>query len=406
MALYPPRRLTQQFVNAFESREKSYVVRDTEQKGFMVVVNKRSKSYVVQRDLWQGPRGHRRLVGTRRVLIGRVSEILLKDARTQAREVIALLARGEDPTERSTTSGVTLRKALESYEDWLQRKGRSARTIQWYRYALESSLAEWLDRPLIQIGRDRRGVRELHRHLTDSKGPYMANHAMRALRAVYRYERRVQPDLPDCPVDARDFNDEAPREKFISKEELPIWAVQVRKLPNTVRRDLHFFMLFTGMRREAACRVRWEDLDEHRAVLRIPLPKGGKARAFELPLCREGMGLLEERRKENRVLVPNSPWVFPARSRSGHVMEPRESDLPSPHVLRHTFSTHATAAGIAFADLQLLLNHRPARGVTGGYIHAPALIEHLREQQQLVVDYLVKTMASPTLKIVPHADFA
>ena len=63
----------------------------------MVVVNKRSKSYAVQRDLWVGRRGQRRLEKTVRYTIGRTDEVSLDDARTAAQEVIARIKRGVDP---------------------------------------------------------------------------------------------------------------------------------------------------------------------------------------------------------------------------------------------------------------------------------------------------------------------
>ena len=64
-----------------------YVVRDIELKGFMVVISKKAKSWAVQRDLWQGPRGNRRLVKSVRHTLGRVGAMPLRVAREKAFEV-------------------------------------------------------------------------------------------------------------------------------------------------------------------------------------------------------------------------------------------------------------------------------------------------------------------------------
>lgn len=413
MGRFQPRRLTQDFVNLLKYNRKAFTVRDTEQKGFMVVVNQFSKSFVVQRDLWQGPRGKRRLAGTRRVTLGRVGALSLKDARDMARESITAFARGEDPRAADRTEGVTLREAWNTYKSWLERQHRSSRTIDGYKYYLEKYLKDWLDRSLTDLGKHRKEVRERHGFLTKNHGPYLANSVMRSFRAVYRHELQVQPDLPVCPVISKDMNPQRSRETFISPEQLSKWWAQVRAMRNPVRRDLQLFILLTGMRRGAASQARWEDFNEQTRVLRVPRPKGGETKAFDLPLCDSVMDILIRRQEENQILFPRSHWIFPAHSKSGHVSEPKEvrkakgprqpkdKSLPSPHVLRHTFSTHATAAGVSWADKQMLLNHAPPRDVTGGYTHPAALVEHLRKEQEKVCAYILDHVNNARLKVVP-----
>ena len=86
------------------SDNAGYVVRDTELKGFIVIVNKKSSSWAVQRDLWQGPRGHRRLVRSVRHTIGRVGIMPLRVAREKALEAIQLIQQDVDPN-KPTESG-------------------------------------------------------------------------------------------------------------------------------------------------------------------------------------------------------------------------------------------------------------------------------------------------------------
>jgi hypothetical protein len=109
-----PRRLTQQFVESLSWNGKKSFIRDADLKGFVVVVNKTSKSYMIQRDVWKGERGNRRLLGTRRVLIGRTGVMSLKEARDKARDVIAQMGRGEEPNAEQCTGGLTLRDALQA----------------------------------------------------------------------------------------------------------------------------------------------------------------------------------------------------------------------------------------------------------------------------------------------------
>jgi hypothetical protein len=90
---YAPRALDQKFVDRLPFEGAAYLVRDTKVKGLMVAVNKASKSWKVQRDLYRGERGARQLVKTVRHTLGTVDQMKLDDARTRALEVIAMIKR-------------------------------------------------------------------------------------------------------------------------------------------------------------------------------------------------------------------------------------------------------------------------------------------------------------------------
>src|SRR5690606_5399049 len=92
-------------------------------------------------------------------------------------------------------------------------------------------------------------------------------------------------------------NPYTPKRERVNDADLPTWWAKVQTL-SPARRDFQQFVLFTGMRSEAARRVRWEHVDWKRKALRVPKPKGGESRAFELPLCKTVGDLLKRRQKE------------------------------------------------------------------------------------------------------------
>lgn len=99
-----------------------------------------------------------------------------------------------------------------------------------------------------------------------------------------------------------------------------------------------------------------------------------------------------------------SPWLWPSpNSKSGHMEEPREDNLPSPHAYRHLWRTHAIAAGVPYAESALLLDQR-LPGASGGYVHAEHLVEHLRAYQQAVTNRLLSLIKKedkpPALQLV------
>ena len=167
---------------------------------------------------------------------------------------------------------------------------------------------------------------------------------------------------------------------------------------NPVRRSYQLFVLLTGLRRTDAATISWDDLDQNKGTLHRPNPNGGSEKAFTIPLSRVAMGLVRHRRRQNQILFPDSPWLFPANSKSGHVVEPKEqrqkngrkvAHLPSPHRLRDTYTTACAEAGLSPYDIDVLTNHRPPKGtVTAGYIRQN--IDHLHECQEKVSRHLLE----------------
>ena len=385
-----PRKLTEANVRGLPpATARGYVVRDTELKGFVVIVNKKSSSWAVQRDLWQGPRGRRRLVRCVRHTLGRVGMMPLRVAREKALEAIHLIQQGVDPNKTSESSVYTLADQWREYEATLRTRERSSRTIADFVYDLRY-FQGWGHLSLSEIGANRKGVRERHKQISKEHGPYIANRAMRALRAAYNLALKVDDTLPANPVVAVTFNREKRRDQAIIPDELPNWWREIEAHDNPIRRDLQKFILLTGMRRTAAVTARFEDLDKERGLLFVPDPKGGEERAFWLPLSDYLVDLLDTRQSENDVAWQGSPWLWPADSATGHVTEPKENKrgLPSPHMLRHSYATFAKAAGLNELDIGLLMNHK-LPGVTAGYIHEMSLMEHLKACQERVTAHIL-----------------
>lgn len=410
MPTLAPTKLTIRFVENLPHAERdptngrilSYSVRDTLMPGLMVVVNANTKSFAVQRDLYSEERdaqGRRVKLGTRRVRLGDAKGFLSIEAvRARAAEVIADLKAGIDPNQRYVTPAqapapapvYTLGNAIDAYVEVCQRKGRRPSTIAGYEKLAKLYLKGWLDRPLVAVGNDPLGVDQLHRDITRNHGPVVANQTMRLVRAVYRSAARKMRDLPPCPTDAVDFNEEKRRDTIVTN--WPAFWAAVQGLRNPVTRDWYLFLAFTGMRRGAASEARIEHLDLENGFLHVPNPKGGPKRAFDLPLSGFLVDMLRQRVKENaEVFGKDYPWLFPSHtSGKGHLTQShvRHAGLVNPHALRHSYATAAAAVGLDPFTIKLLLNHQ-LPGVTGGYIHGSALGATLREAQGRVSAYLL-----------------
>ncbi|MCK1525016.1 integrase arm-type DNA-binding domain-containing protein [Bradyrhizobium sp. 17] len=376
-----------------------YLARDTELKGFFVVVAKRKRTFTVQGDLRQ--RGKR--ASSIRVSIGNASELTTRRARTIAKEYLAQISKGHHPkathgkAEQADTGGnsavavATLKQAWQRYlEAHLIRKGRSEKTISGYRDHVERLFSEWLDTPLLALANDPARVAEKHDQLTRENGPYMANSSMRTLRAIYNHARKTNRSLPrDNPADAVDWNQEERRNTGMGTGDLKGWFLELANLDNPIRREFHLFTLLCGSRPTALQQARPEHINFRRRTLHIPKPKGGSKRAFDIPLSREMILSLIRVLRFGRQMHPSQApkWLFPAESASGHLAETKEDrDILSKwgNDLRQTFRTIATAAGVSEFDAKLLMNHSIV-GVNAGYVTRHKLVEdHLRSQQQAI----------------------
>lgn len=359
-------------------RQRLYL--DTELKGFGLCVGARTKTFFAQRDV-NGK--------TVRTTIGRYGVYTVAEAREEARSLLMRMGKGINPNrekEQRRASSVTFAEALDMHLG--SNKTRSQRTLTGYRYLADQYLSDWLKRPLNSI--TRKDCRDRHQKIGKDHGTYAANSAFRVFRAAYNGALKVYDELGVNPTIAVDWFPEQRRKAAIPSAKVGSWHKHVLKIANPIRRDYLRFVLYTGLRREDAASVQWLHVDWENRALLIPKPKSG--RPFLLPLSDELVSLLQARSacETTKSHFPESPWVFPAASKSGHIAEPKEK-LKVPftvHGLRNTFITVAESLDLSPYAIKMLVNHSlPDRqDVTAGYI-TPEL-ERLRAPMQEVTDRL------------------
>lgn len=391
-----------------EKGNRQRVLFDTALPGFGVVVGARTKTFFAQR-------------GSRRVTLGHYGELTLDQGREKAKAALLELQGLAPPSSARVglapkNQTISLKEGLELTLKTMKAKGRSARTIGDYEYLMTRYLEDWLNKPLASITREDANSRHhqivadiaagkyatvtpkngktYKKERTEESGRYTANSVMRVFRAIYNRAARQYEGMPDNPCIAVDWYREEERDAAIPDKDLPRWFAEVLGLDNPIRRDYLLFVLFTGMRRGSAAEVEWDHVKWEDRALYVPNPKGGKDRAFFLPLSDYLIDLLKKRQEcelTNKAF-PNSPYVFPAESASGHISEPKvKLSVPfSIHGLRHTFITQAYQLGIPEPVIQVLVNHavsaRSSRKITRNY-YTPDQ-EYLRGPMQQISDRL------------------
>lgn len=400
-AAHAPRRLTEGYIKSLTYNSRAFAVRDTAVKGLLVDINKLSKSYKVQKELWVGERGRRRLAKTVRKTLGTTDELSLDDARTRALALIADIKRGKDPHGKYAAvdaASWTVERMFQEYvADMATREctERSGRNVM---ERMERYLGDWKKVPISAIKKSE--ARERHARISQRNGKRIANMAMKDFRWAYNLALRVVDDpdaLGDNPTNAITWNKERASDRVIMPEELPEWWTKVQAISNPIRRSMHELGILSGLRPGTLVSLRreWINLDKH--TIRIPKMKSG--RSFDLPLSQRMETVVRRALAAGDTLYPGSPWLFPARLRKGdrdvkHVQVWSEKDLPSQtgHILRHTYRTIAKRVGVDQIDARLLLDHT-VPGIDGVYIHSRALFDRLLATQETMTTEIMALCA-------------
>ncbi len=396
----PEIKITKREIDKLKNPLKGQVFyRDKNLKGFGVYVGKTSKTYFVEK--WMGGKAIRTTIGKH----GPLNPV---KARKKAEELLGKMSVGENPNlekKNQVFNKVILKGA---FEDFLKtRKTLKERTIYDYRRTMDGPFKSWQTKRITEISKLM--VAEKHTKLGKEIGHAQANQSMRVLRAIFSFamgkyeDGKGQQLIMANPVrvisETKAWFKVNRRESIIKEKDLSRWYQAVAGLKNNKKssiaesvRDYLLLLLFTGLRREEAARLKWEDINFEEKILTVSDTKNHKP--LILPLTDFLLHLFRKRSKDVK-----GDYVFPGKGVKGHIVEPgkqiknviEESGVQfTIHDLRRTFSTIAESLDIHPYSLKRLVNHKSGMGgdVTQGYvIHE---IERLRKLMQKITNRILK----------------
>ncbi len=288
---------------------------------------------------------------SQRISLGRFPRITVEQARARAREVDAeIVATGRSPNRkrRERRESISLRELFEKYRtDYLiPRDKPTANADQYWR----DYLAPWSSKRLADISpemvmalhqniprRNRRRAKLVRDESTHARtvviyetrqkvSEGMANRVVGFLSALYGWASRTI----DPATNRRYYigvNPAALITKYsespgvgrpLSDEEMKRFLDAVAKL-DPYWRDFFLALAWTGARLSNVCAMRWDQLDHEARIWSIPSKATKTHRPYRVALSSPLAALLALRQRGS-----SSDWVFPSKSRSGHLEEPKK----------------------------------------------------------------------------------
>lgn len=387
-------------INVTEGKDQVFY-RDEQLKGFALRVTANGvKSFIVETRIANK---------VKRITLGKYGQLTAEEARKQAKYLLGQIAKGDNPIAEKKANKIKSMTLSQVFNDYLKaRKDLKSLTIKDYQGILKQVMPDWLDKPLINITREMIAKRHTQYGQTNSKA--RANYAMRVLRAVFNFavhEYQLdngQPVVAVNPVEylshTRSWFRVDRKSTVIKSHQIAAWHEGLTRLgeqddyPQAMMwKDYFLLILFTGLRRMEAASLRWTDVDFKAKTFTVQDTKNREIHT--LPMTDFLYELLWRRKQ-----FKTSEFVFPAPSKTGHIMEPRKamlkvaelSGIPfTVHDLRRTFATTAEGLDLPAYALKRLLNHKMTNDVTAGYIMRD--VERLRKPMQRISDFLVSQIS-------------
>lgn len=305
-----------------------------------------------------------------RVTLGGYPDLSIENARKKALEVNTKLAQGVNPNEEKNQ----LRKEMvfgdlfALYMDLYSKKHK--RSWKYDEREVNKFLGHWFKRKISEI--KNQAIRLLHEKIRDKNGLYQANRLLERIRAIYNkaIEWGYKGENPANNI--KKFK-ETSRDRFIQPDELPKIFRALENEENEVTRDYIYISLYTGARKANVLEMRWDEINFTTKEWRIPKTKNGDA--VSLPLIKEAIEILKERKKQNaktELEALQQEYVFPSvTSKSGHLTDPKKAwhrilkeaqvkDLRL-HDIRRTLGSYQAITGASLPIIGKSLGHKSSQ---------------------------------------------
>ena len=390
-------KLTKRTVDSLRPNpERDVFAWDGEIRGFGIRVKPTGvKSYLIQ---YRNTDGR-----TRRLVLGKHGTLTAEEARNIARQKLASVARGDDPSaeRHAARAGITVAEVC----DWYLEHGRGGRILGRNRCPIKVSTLDMdksrinahikpligsqpvrgltladIERLQADIASGRTAIRTKRqgRGGRTAGGAGVAARSISTLHSLFAHARRW--GLIDVnPAEGVRLIASKKKDRRLSVDELCILGKTMKMLAAEGEHPTGLsairLMLLTGLRRMEALGMQRAWVSESDHCVRFPDTKTGEQVRV---IGKAALDVIAA-----QPIRDDSQFIFPADWGQGHfigivrildrVCTKAKLEAVTPHVLRHTFASIAAELGFTELTIAGLLGHA-SRGITQRYIHLDAAL--------------------------------
>ena len=360
-------KFTEKYLKSLKSSNKRYDVK--EDSGLILRVSKdesKTFSYVYK---FNGK--------TKRITIGSYPTLSLADARTELARIKKLRHEGIDPAlekqeaKQKFKATPTLSEFAEEFiERWCKPNKKSWKSDK---QNLDKYIIPYLgDKKITDI--KRRDIVRIIDPIREKGAETQANRVYACVRRMFNFavERGVIESSPATHIKS---TREQPRERVLSREEIPIFFQMLNDRNPWIGTRLSLEMILRTAQRPGEVRLMEKsEIDQDKMLWVIPGNKTKNGLPQTVPLTQKMLSIIDVAKS-----VSNSDWVFSSPVNSGEplaitslsrvvkrAVTTTNIDNVTPHDLRRTAATLITELGFNRLVIDKLLNHKD-QSVSGIY---------------------------------------
>jgi integrase len=308
--------------------------------------------------------------------------ITLRDARQRAYDIKEAAAKGMEAPPPIPPSAATAELCSTVVEKHVLDHLSTLRRFREQEHILRTVLAPFASKPIDAV--TRADIRTVVDGYAERGKGVMANRVFSCLSVFFSWavEREYLDTSPLAGM-RRPMKKEVARDRVLSDAELAtVWHGADRMHP--AMRDAVRLLILTGLRRNEAAKIRWDDIRD--TVLTIPAERSKNGMAFDVPLSPQALAIVNAQEKRG-------PYVFTCDGRrpvgrSLSTMKGRRLDGAlniaewTLHDLRRTVATGLQRLGVAPEVIDKCLNHSVVvKGVAAVYMRGKYLDERTAAMQ-------------------------
>jgi integrase len=317
--------------------------------------------------------------------VGPYPDISLAEARQQASQITASVARGHDPQhdKKAARAPVVLRTVKMTADEFLKRhtdKKNGARWAAETKRIIERNILPLIgDKALADVGKAE--IHDILDTFIDRNAPIAANRTLAVVKKLYRWAlSRGYVDQDPCEGVAKP-GDETKRDRVLSNEELTrVWRA-AESMAYPFGRAVQLLIL-TGARREEVGAMRWSEVNFAAKTWALPAERVKNGVEHFIPLSDSALAILAGLPR----IGGRDDYVFTTTGRTavsgwskakGSLDQAMRKGDPTPepilgwtlHDIRRTVATGLAGLGVPMPVVEKILNHVSGSfgGVAGVY---------------------------------------